>query len=130
MSSSVVKPLVSVIVPLYNTEKYVAECVGSVRDQTLRELEALVIDDGSRDRSAQIVEEIANRDGRVRLLRHPGGVNLGVSRTRRLGIVEASGDYIAFLDADDTFEPSKLERQVDLMRLTRPASSATRGSGR
>ena len=50
------------------------------------------------------------------MLRHPGGVNLGVSRTRRLGILEASGEYIAFLDADDAFEPSKLERQVSLMK--------------
>ena len=114
--SSSVKPVVSVIIPLYNTEKYIAECLDSVLNQTLREFEVLVVDDGSRDRSARIVEEIAGRDGRVRLLRHPGGVNLRVSRTRRLGIEEASGDYIAFLDADDAFEPSKLERQVGLMK--------------
>ena len=116
MSSSAAKPVVSVVVPLYNTEKYVVECIGSVLDQSLSEWEVLVIDDGSRDRSAQVVEKIASRDRRVRLLRHPGGVNLGVSRTRRLGIMEASGDYIAFLDADDAFEPSKLERQVSLMK--------------
>ena len=120
VSSSSVKPVVSVVIPLYNTEKYIAECIESVLDQTLGAFEVLVVDDGSRDRSAQIVEEIAGRDGRVRLLRHPGGVNLGVSRTRRRGIEEASGDYIAFLDADDAFEPSKLERQVDLMK-THPA---------
>ena len=84
--SSGVKPTVSVIIPLYNTEKYVAECIGSVLNQTLRDVEVLVIDDGSRDRSAAIVEEIAREDSRVRLLRHPGGVNLGVSRTRRVGI--------------------------------------------
>jgi glycosyltransferase involved in cell wall biosynthesis len=108
--------LVSVVIPLYNTEKYIVECVESVLNQTLREFEVLVVDDGSRDSSARIVEEIARRDGRVRLLQHPGGINLGVSRTRRLGIEEASGDYIAFLDADDAFEPSKLERQVRLMK--------------
>ena len=116
VSSAGLKHTVSVVIPLYNTEKYVAECIGSALDQTLRDLEVLVIDDGSRDRSVEIVEEIARRDSRVRLLRHPGGVNLGVSRTRRLGIVEASGEYIAFLDADDAFEPSKLERQVSLMK--------------
>jgi glycosyltransferase involved in cell wall biosynthesis len=110
------KPIVSVVVPLYNTEKYIAECIGSVLEQTLRDLEVLVIDDGSRDRSTEIVEDIARRDRRVRLLRHPGGANLGVSRTRRLGIMEASGEYIAYLDADDAFEPSKLERQVSLLR--------------
>ena len=116
VSSSSVKPVVSVVIPLYNTEKYIAECIESVLDQTLGAFEVLVVHDGSRDRSAQIVEEIAGRDGRVRLLRHPGGINLGVSRTRRLGIEEASGDYVAYLDADDAFEPSKLERQVGLMK--------------
>jgi glycosyltransferase involved in cell wall biosynthesis len=107
--------LVSVITPVYNTEKYIAECIDSVLNQTLKDVEVLVIDDGSRDRSAEIVEEIARRDSRVRLLRHPGGINLGVSRTRRLGIMEASGEHIAFLDADDAFERTKLEQQVDLM---------------
>ena len=104
-----VERTVSVVIPLYNTEKYVAECIGSVLDQTLRDLEVLVVDDGSQDRSAEIVKQIARRDDRVRLLRHPGGVNLGVSRTRRLGITEASGEYIAYLDADDAFEPTKLD---------------------
>jgi glycosyltransferase involved in cell wall biosynthesis len=108
--------LVSVITPMYNTERYVAECIGSVLNQTLRDVEVLVVDDGSRDRSAEIVEEIARRDNRVRLLRHPGGVNLGVSRSRHVGIMEASGEYIAYLDADDAFEPSKLEHQIDLLR--------------
>ena len=114
------KRTVSVIIPLYNTEKYVAECIESVLDQTLQDLEVLVIDDGSRDHSAAIVEQIARRDSRVRLLRHPGGANLGVSRTRRLGIMEASSEYLAYLDADDAFEPMKLERQVSLMKA-RPA---------
>ena len=116
LTPSGVKPTVSVVIPLYNTEKYVAECIESALDQTLRDLEVLVVDDGSQDRSLEIVEEIARRESRVRLLRHPGGANLGVSRTRRLGILEAAGHYIAFLDADDAFEPSKLERQVSLMR--------------
>jgi glycosyltransferase involved in cell wall biosynthesis len=107
--------VVSVITPLYNAERYIAECIGSVLDQTLRDLEVLVVDDGSQDRSVEIVKEIACRDDRVRLLQHPGGVNMGVSRTRRLAIVEASGKYIAYLDADDAFEPTKLERQVGLL---------------
>jgi glycosyltransferase involved in cell wall biosynthesis len=107
---------VSVVIPLYNTEKYVADCIGSVLDQTLQDVEVLVVDDGSQDRSVEIVEEIARRDSRVHLLRHPGGANLGVSRTRRLGITEASGDYIAFLDADDAFTPTKLEQQVNLIK--------------
>ncbi len=108
--------LVSVVTPLYNTEKYIAACIDSVLNQTLKDVEMLVVDDGSSDRSTAIVKEIARRDSRVHLLQHPGGVNLGVSRTRRLGIMEASGEYIAYLDADDAFEPSKLERQIELLK--------------
>jgi glycosyltransferase involved in cell wall biosynthesis len=116
MLPSGVRPIVSVVVPLYNTEKYIAECVNSALNQTLKDVEVLAVDDGSSDRSAEIVREIARRDNRVRLLQHRGGINLGVSRTRRLGIQEARGEYIAYLDADDAFEPSKLERQVNLMK--------------
>jgi glycosyltransferase involved in cell wall biosynthesis len=107
--------LVSVVVPMYNAEKYIGECIESVRAQSFRDWELLVVDDGSRDRSSEIVEAVAARDDRVRLLRHPGGANLGVSNTRNRGIAEASGGFIAFLDADDAFEPAKLERQVALM---------------
>jgi glycosyltransferase involved in cell wall biosynthesis len=110
------KCTVSVVVPLYNTEKYIAECIDSVLNQTLKNVEILVVDDGSSDGSAAIVKEIARQDGRVRLLQHPDGVNQGVSRTRRLGIMEATGQYIAYLDADDAFDPTKLERQVRLLQ--------------
>ena len=107
---------VSIVVPMYNAERYIGECLDSALRQSLPSFEILVVDDGSRDRSAEIVGASARRDGRVRLLRHPSGANLGVSRTRRLGISAASGEFIAFLDADDAFEPTKLERQLELMR--------------
>ena len=106
---------VSVVVPMYNAERFIGECIDSALAQSFTSFELLIVDDGSRDRSAEIVEAYARRDDRVRLLRHPDGANLGVSRTRRLGISSASGEFIAFLDADDAFEPTKLERQLDLL---------------
>jgi glycosyltransferase involved in cell wall biosynthesis len=109
-------PLVSVVVPMYNTEKYIGECIESVLGQTLGDLELIVVDDGSSDGSVSIAEELASRDQRMRLLFHPERRNMGVSRTRQLGVAEANGQYIAFLDADDAFEPDKLQKQVDMMR--------------
>jgi len=110
------RPMVSVVVPMYNTEKYVGECIQSVLDQTLDDLELLIVDDGSGDGSVSLAEQLASSNERVRLLFHPDRRNMGVSRTRQLGVTEARGRYIAFLDADDAFEPDKLQRQVDAMR--------------
>jgi len=105
-------PRVSVVVPAYDAERFLEECLESVLAQSFGDFELLVVDDGSRDRTAEIVEGYARRDPRVRLLRHPGGGNRGVSRSRELGVADARGGYVAFLDADDAFEPAKLERQV------------------
>jgi glycosyltransferase involved in cell wall biosynthesis len=106
---------VSVVVPMYNARRHIGACIESVLAQDFSAFELLVVDDGSSDLSAEVVDRHTRQDGRVRLLRHPGGANLGVSRTRRLGISEASGAFIAFLDADDAFEPTKLGRQIELM---------------
>ena len=106
---------VSIVVPMYNAERFIGECIDSVIAQSCPTFELLIVDDGSSDDSVEIVEAYARRDGRVRLLRHPDGANLGVSRTRRLGISAASGEFLAFLDADDAFEPTKLARQLELM---------------
>jgi glycosyltransferase involved in cell wall biosynthesis len=104
------QPIVSVIVPCYNAEKFVVEAVRSVLSQTLRELEVIVIDDGSTDASAARVQEI--RDDRLHLIRQP---NSGVSAARNLGIREAEGPLIAFLDADDLFLPENLARKVEAL---------------
>lgn len=103
---------VSVVIPVYNGEAFIAESVASALAQSLTALEVLVVDDGSTDRSAEIVTQLAARDSRVRLLAHPKGENRGVSRSRWLGVSQARGQYVAFLDADDLFEPNKLECQV------------------
>lgn len=100
-------PLVSVVVPCYNAARFVAETVQSVLGQTLRDLELIVVDDGSRDDSAVVVRRQA--DPRLRYVHQ---ANAGVSAARNTGIAAAAGTYVAFLDADDTYLPGNLERKV------------------
>ena len=99
-------PEVSVIVPAYNAGRYVRAAIESVLAQTRRDLEVLVVDDGSKDDTAAVVARFAPP---VRLLRQ---VNAGVSEARNHGLRIASGRYVAFLDADDLWAPLKLDRQV------------------
>ncbi len=110
-------PLVSVIIPAYHAAAFLEDTVGSVLAQTFRDFELLIVDDGSTDQTVAIAERFAAAEpGRVRLLRHPGGINRGVSATRNLGIRESRGTWVAFLDADDLWHPEKLARQVSFMQ--------------
>lgn len=105
--------LVSIIMPAYNCEKYVVEAINSVLAQTYRNWELLVLDDGSKDNTLQIIEEFSQKDSRIKALHN--GKNMGVSDTRNSGIEIASGDWIAFLDSDDMWEPVKLEKQFEIV---------------
>ena len=111
------KPLISIVLTFLNAEKYFVETLESVFAQSYEEWELLLIDDGSSDRSTQIALDYAARHpDRVRYLEHDGHENLGMSASRNLGVREAKGEYVAFLDADDVWLPEKLEEQEAVMR--------------
>lgn len=103
---------ISVIIPVYNAERYVAEAVGSALLQP-ETAEVLLVEDGSRDNSLVICQGLAEKHERVRLLRHPGGVNKGISATRNLGLRQAQSEWIAFLDADDFMMPGRFKPAVE-----------------
>lgn len=104
------RPRVSVIIPCHNYGRYLGEALNSVRTQTFRDLEIIVVDDGSTDETPEVIAGFA--DSR---LRHRRTMNRGVSAARNAGLDMARGEFIAFLDADDRWHPDKLERQVALM---------------
>ena len=105
-------PLVSVIIPAYNAEVFIERTIQSVLNQTYTNLEIIVIDDGSSDRTSQIVNTIAQQDSRLRLLQQP---NSGVAAARNLGIAKSQGELIAPIDADDIWYPLNIEKQVAMM---------------
>lgn len=100
--------LVSVIIPVYKVEKYIAATVKSVLEQTYKNFELLIIDDGSPDKSGEICQQFI--DTRIQIIRQE---NRGVSAARNTGIRHAQGEYIALLDADDLWLPSKLEKHIE-----------------
>ena len=102
-------PLVSVIIPCYNRQDYIAQTIDSVLNQTWPNIELIVVDDGCTDNSRQILENYGNR---VQLLEHPGFTNKGQSAAINVGLNAAKGDYIAILDSDDLFLPQKIEKQI------------------
>lgn len=105
--------LVSVITPCYNGQKYIAETIESVLAQTYKKWEMLIIDDGSKDNSLQIIEKYANKDDRIKFFKQK---NAGSSVARNTGITHANGQYIALLDADDLWRPDFLKSQIDFMK--------------
>ena len=98
--------LISVIVPVYNTEKYIEKCVMSILNQTYKNLEIILIDDGSTDNSPQICDSLAKKDNRITVIHQPNG---GVSSARNIGLDNTHGDYITFVDSDDYIEPNMIE---------------------
>lgn len=116
MNNSDRKPLVSVIIPVYNGARFVSEAVDSALRQDYENLEVIVIDDGSIDDTLSILSEYVQL---ITVLQHPGGVNLGVSLTRKLGVDHARGKYVAFLDADDSFESGKISAQIEALEQSR-----------
>ena len=106
---------VSVVVPVYGTEKYLRKCLDSILNQTLKQLEVIVVDDGSPDDSPVIIDEYVVKDSRVIPIHKK---NAGVSAARNDGIAKASGKYVFLCDSDDWMEISALEKMVELAEKT------------
>jgi len=103
------KPLVSIIVPIYNAQDHIARCVESIRRQTYQNLEILLLNDGSKDVSLEVCRMYAKVDPRIVLI---DKANSGVAATRNMGLREAKGKYLQFVDADDTIQPYATELLV------------------
>ncbi|WP_296853930.1 glycosyltransferase [uncultured Methanobrevibacter sp.] len=99
--------MLSVIIPVYNVENYLNECLDSVTSQTLEDMEIICIDDGSTDNSPDILKEYSKKDKRIKIITKENG---GQATARNLGIKEAQGEYIAFVDSDDFIEPTMFEK--------------------
>lgn len=99
-------PKISVIIPIYKSEKFLRKCVDSVLSQTFKDIEILLIDDGSPDLSGEICDQYASKYSRVKAFHIP---NSGVSAARNFGISMSSGEYLCFIDSDDYVEDEYLE---------------------
>ena len=105
-------PLISVIVPIYNVEKYLARCVDSIVNQTYKNLEIILVDDGSPDRCPQMCDEYAEKNSRIKVVHKKNG---GLSDARNVGMAVATGEYISFIDSDDYVSDDFFECLLDVM---------------
>ena len=105
--------LISVIVPVYNVEKYLRPCVESILEQTYKNIEVILVNDGSTDKSKAICLELAEKDKRISYYEK---ANSGLSDTRNVGLEKAKGEYIAFVDSDDLLAPNAVRTLYELCR--------------
>lgn len=105
--------LVSIVIPAYNVEKFIGECLQSIQDQTLPDWEAIIVDDGSTDKTIDVIDAIIQHDRRFRLIHQQNG---GVSKARNTGLLAATGTHLAFLDGDDMWEPTFLADLLQAMQ--------------
>lgn len=108
--------MISIVIPVHNAQAYIEETVQSVLAQTVQDFELLLVEDGSKDASAEKLKELAAKDARIRFFTN--GEPHGACHARNLGIREAKGRYLAFLDADDLWLPQKLERSLARLQET------------
>ena len=106
---------ISVIVPVFNVRDYLETCVKSIQAQTVADWELILVDDGSADGSGELCDRLAEADGRIRVLHR---TNAGVGAARNAGLDAAKGEYILFLDGDDSYEPVAMERLLSLIEDT------------
>ena len=105
--------LVSIITPCYEAERFIAESIRSVQSQTYENWELILVNDASRDRTQEIIRKFQKEDKRLKLISND--VNVGAALSRNIALDNAAGSYVAFLDSDDLWLPSKLEKQLDFM---------------
>ena len=103
-------PMISIIIPVYNTQQYLPRCIDSILSQSFTDFELLLIDDGSTDGSGKICDAYAEKDNRIRVFHKENG---GVSSARNLGLNEAQGEWICFVDSDDELLPDGLQIMAD-----------------
>lgn len=103
-------PAISVVIPVYNVEKYLHQCVTSIINQTFKDLEIILVDDGSKDRSGEICDELQSTDNRVKVIHKENG---GVSKARNNGLQIATGEYIIFVDSDDWVPADAYEKMYN-----------------
>ncbi|WP_026692741.1 teichuronic acid biosynthesis protein TuaG [Peribacillus kribbensis] len=108
-------PLVSIITPSYNAAEFITETIRSVRRQTFKDWEMIIVDDCSTDRTRDILEKFAEEDVRIRVI--PLEENSGAAVARNTALAKAAGRYIAFLDSDDCWKPEKLDSQLRFMQI-------------
>ena len=99
--------MISVIIPIYNVEKYLTKCIESVINQTYKNLEIILVNDGSTDNSKEIIDKYSSIDSRIKVINKKNG---GLSDARNVGIELAKGEYITFLDSDDWIELNMYEK--------------------
>jgi glycosyltransferase involved in cell wall biosynthesis len=115
LNNKTVKSLVSIIVPAYNVEKYVEKCLSSILEQTYPNIEVIVVNDGSTDKTGQLIDNVSQHDSKVRVIHKK---NAGVSAARNTGIETSTGDYLIFVDGDDYIAPDYVEYMLRLIETT------------
>lgn len=109
-------PLVSFVTASYNYQDYIKETIESVINQTYHNWELIIVDDGSKDNSVNVIQEYSKKDNRIKLYQHDNGVNKGLSETIQLGIEKANGEWLVFLESDDTIVPEYLEEKLNIIK--------------
>lgn len=118
-------PCVTIIIPVYNVQDYIRECITSIQSQTYTNLDILIINDGTKDESISIIHDLIDSDDRIRVINQ---LNQGLSGARNTGIDNAKGDYIAMVDSDDKIKPLFIERLLEIAQMTN--ADIVRGSFR
>ena len=105
--------MISIITASYNYENYIKETIESILAQTYSDWEMIIVDDGSKDNSINVIKSYCDRDSRIKLFTHDENKNKGLAATLQLGLKEAKGDWIIFLESDDYIAPNYIAKKID-----------------